>query len=132
MIKNSRGEGKIQWIINRVFASTILLIVLLFIIPPVFGIADGDKVSFYEYLYGWPLRWLNVVSVTDKKSSFVGTFFTENEGVKIQWLNLLGSFLLIIVVVSIIFFFVKKFHRKERVKIKKTFYEHFFLFKLLY
>ncbi|EBF5204988.1 hypothetical protein FH000_15955, partial [Listeria monocytogenes] len=101
---------------NRVFVSFILLISTLFIIPPAFGIADGNRVSFYEYLYGWPLRWLNVTSVTDKESSFVETFFTGNDGISIQWINLLGSFLLIFVVVSIVFFFAKKLYKKEEDK----------------
>ncbi|EPP0902196.1 hypothetical protein [Enterococcus termitis] len=104
---------KVQVIVNRVFVSSILLIATLFIIPPTFGIADGDKVSFYEYLYGWPLKWLNVTSVTDKGNSFVETFFTGNEGISIKWVNLFGSFSLILVVVSIVFFFAKKLYKKK-------------------
>ena len=34
------------------FVSGVLLTVMLFIVPPTFGVSDGDKVSFYEYFYG--------------------------------------------------------------------------------
>ncbi|EBF5117208.1 hypothetical protein FHZ94_15490 [Listeria monocytogenes] len=107
---------KVQLTVNRVFVSFILLISTLFIISPVPGISDGNRVSFYEYLYGWPLRWLNVTSVTDKGRSFIKNFFTGNEGISIQWINLLGSFLFIFVVVSIIFFFAEKLYKKEEDK----------------
>lgn len=112
---------KIQWIINRMFVSGVLLTVMLFIVPPTFGVSDGDKVSFYEYFYGAPLKWLNVTSITDERSSFTGTFFMGNEGISINWFNLLGSFLIIFVIVSIVIFLVKKYYSKERGKIWKKF-----------
>lgn len=107
----------IQMIVNRVFVSSILLISTLFIIPPTFGIADGNTVTFYEYLYGLPFRWLTVTSVTEIKNNFMDTFFMGNDGVSIQWLSLAGSFLLIFLVVSIIFFLVKKLYRRKKGKI---------------
>lgn len=71
---------KLQWLTNRLFATSILLITTLFIIPPTFAIADGSKVSFYEYIYGAPFRWLTVISTTDKKGAFTEMFFSGNEG----------------------------------------------------
>lgn len=47
---------KLKWLTNRLFATSILLITTLFIIPLTFAIADGSKGSFYEYIYGAPLR----------------------------------------------------------------------------
>ncbi|EFR86222.1 conserved hypothetical protein, partial [Listeria monocytogenes FSL F2-208] len=49
---------------------------MLFIIPPTVAIADGSKVSFYEYIYGAPLRWLTVISTTEKKGAFLEMFFS--------------------------------------------------------
>ncbi|MBC2073820.1 hypothetical protein HCJ64_08155 [Listeria marthii] len=98
---------KIQWIVNRAFVSSILLITALFVVPPTFGIADGSKVSFYEYVYGSPLKWLTVMTITDEKNNFTETFFAGNEGISIQWFNLIGSFVLIFIIVSLIFHLAK-------------------------
>ncbi|QDA75042.1 hypothetical protein EOT00_08745 [Listeria seeligeri] len=105
----------IQLIVNRVFVSSILLISMLFFIPPAFGIADGINVTFYLYLYGFPFRWVTIASNTESKSNFMNTFL-GNDGVSIQLLNLIGSFLLIFLLVSIIFFLVKKLYRRKKEK----------------
>ncbi|MBC2019037.1 hypothetical protein HCJ60_11950, partial [Listeria seeligeri] len=55
----------IQLIVNRVFVSSILLISMLFFIPPAFGIADGINVTFYLYLYEFPFRWVTIASKTE-------------------------------------------------------------------
>ncbi|EAC9052723.1 hypothetical protein KW11_10655 [Listeria monocytogenes] len=107
---------KLKQLTNRLFTSTILLITMLFIIPPTFAIADGSKVSFYEYIYGAPLRWLTVISTTEKKGAFLEMFFSENEGINIQWLNLIINFLLVFLVITIIFSLAKKFYNKRTKK----------------
>ncbi|EAD5401437.1 hypothetical protein AF927_10440 [Listeria monocytogenes] len=104
---------KLKQLTNRLFTSTILLITMLFIIPPTFAIADGSKVSFYEYIYGAPLRWLTVISPPEKKGTFLEMFFSENEGINIQWLNLIINFLLVFLVITIIFSLAKKFYNKK-------------------
>ncbi|MCD2247764.1 hypothetical protein LAX74_000725 [Listeria marthii] len=104
---------KIQWIVNRAFVASILLITALFVFPPTFGIADGSKVSFYEYLYGAPLKWLTVMTITDEKNDFTEMFFRENEGISIQWFNLIGSFVLIFIIVSLIFHLAKLLHNRK-------------------
>ncbi|MBC2186173.1 hypothetical protein HCB28_08300 [Listeria sp. FSL L7-0253] len=106
---------KIQWIVNRAFVSSILLIIALFVVPPTFGIADGNKVNFYEYLYGAPLKWLTVMTTTDEKNNFTETFFTGNEGINIQWFNLIGSFVLIFIIVSLIFYLAKLLYIRKNV-----------------
>lgn len=50
---------KLKQLTNQLFTSTIFLITMLFIIPPTFAIADGSKVSFYEYIYGGPFKMAN-------------------------------------------------------------------------
>ncbi|EAD3477281.1 hypothetical protein EGI02_12405 [Listeria monocytogenes] len=104
---------KLKQLTNRLFTSTIFLITMLFIIPPTFAIADGSKVSFYEYIYGAPLRWLTVISPSEKKGTFLEMFFSENEGINIQWLNLIINFLLVFLVITIIFSLAKKFYNKK-------------------
>lgn len=104
---------KIQWIVNRAFVSSLLLITALFVVPPIFGIADGSVVSFYEYVYGAPLKWLTVMTITEEKNKFTETFFTGNEGISIQWFNLIGSFVLIFIIVSLIFHLAKLLHNRK-------------------
>ncbi|CUL24440.1 TPA: hypothetical protein RD867_001430 [Listeria monocytogenes] len=107
---------KLKWLTNRLFATSILLITTLFIIPLTFAIADGSKGSFYEYIYGAPLRWLTVISTTDKKGAFAEMFFSGNEGITIQWPNLIINFLLIFLAITIIFSLAKKLYDKKNVK----------------
>ncbi|ENI9089476.1 hypothetical protein ACY3D5_001522 [Listeria monocytogenes] len=107
---------KLKQLTNQLFTSTIFLITMLFIIPPTFAIADGSKASFYEYIYGAPLRWLTVISTTEKKGAFLEMFFSENEGINIQWLNLIISFLLVFLVITIIFSLAKKLYNKRTPK----------------
>ncbi|EEO3341807.1 hypothetical protein G5799_000955 [Listeria monocytogenes] len=108
---------KLKWLTNRLFATSILLITTLFIIPLTFAIADGSKGSFYEYIYGAgaPLRWLTVISTTDKKGAFAEMFFSGNEGITIQWPNLIINFLLIFLAITIIFSLAKKLYDKKNV-----------------
>ncbi|EFR89169.1 conserved hypothetical protein [Listeria marthii FSL S4-120] len=47
------------------------------------------------------------MTITDEKNNFTETFFTGNEGISIQWFNLIGSFVLIFIIVSIIFHLAK-------------------------
>ncbi|EAH3465241.1 hypothetical protein D5V48_00260, partial [Listeria monocytogenes] len=58
-------------------------------------------------------RWLTVISTTEKKGAFLEMFFSENEGINIQWLNLIINFLLVFLVITIIFSLAKKFYNKK-------------------
>ncbi|HAA6185671.1 TPA_asm: hypothetical protein GGB19_11350 [Listeria monocytogenes] len=106
---------KLKWLTNRLFATSILLITTLFIISLTFAIADGSKGSFYEYIYGAPLRWLTVISTTDKKGGFAEMFFSGSEGITIQWPNLIINFLLIFLAITIIFSLAKKLYDKKNI-----------------
>ncbi|MBK2004288.1 hypothetical protein JI641_15020 [Listeria ivanovii subsp. londoniensis] len=104
----------VQLIVNRVFVSSVVLICTLFIIPPVYGIADGNKVTYYEYLYGAPFRWLTVKSSIENNASFKNIFFSGNDGVSIDWSVLAGDFLLIFILVCIIFLISNKLKNRKQ------------------